>query len=227
VKKPTGKQTSNDHVIKLAPVLYRLCLPPLRPIAGWPWEKSKPTKVRAAQTARADFSQLSYIGVSAETDIERRKQNPNLTANDYIREGLQVHNRLPLLEAARVYSFSNLAANKGFVEIVQELQDRARKGDKWAKQTLIEWGRALGAAGKGPIPAKTKQQQRKDGKDSEHVRRIKRRTERRIEKHTQKLIEGGTDEKTALQRAKAWQLSALQENSRIKPRRTRRALAKL
>jgi len=78
---------------------------------------------------------------------------------------LQVHNRLPLLEAARVYSFSNLAANTGFVEIVQELQNRARAGDKWAKQTLIEWGRALANVGSGRLPEeKTEDEIRQNGR---------------------------------------------------------------
>jgi hypothetical protein len=205
----------------------KLYLAPVRLIAGWPWEKSRSMKVRAAQTALADFSQLSYIGVSAETDTERRKQNPNLTANDYIREGLQVQNHLLLLEAARVYPFSSLVANKGLVEIVQALQDRARKGDEWAKKTLIEWGRTLGAAGRGPKSAKTKQQQRKDAKDSEHVRRIKKQTARHIDKRTQKLVEQGSDEKTATQAATVWRFSSLQENPRIPTHRKRRVVAKV
>jgi hypothetical protein len=220
-------QQPRDVILTPDPLVLRLSLPPLKLVSGWPWEKSRPKKVREAQTVTADFSQLSYIGVSTERDAELRKQNPDLTANDYIREALHTHNRLPLLEAARVYAFSNLIANRGFVEIMQELQDKAREGDTRAKATLKAFGEALGASGRGKKPAKTKQRQEEDEKDGEHIRRIVKHAVRGIKEHKEKLMERGADKETAARVAKTWRLADLQENSRIKSGRKSRVLAAL
>src|SRR5262245_19562113 len=106
------------QVVKPDPLVFQITLPKVKVFNGWPEEKSSSTRIRAAQTAQGDFAQLSYIGVPTSVAIEQLKRDPTRTAVDYIREALQVRNRLLLLEVVRIYSFSNLVANAGFVTLI-------------------------------------------------------------------------------------------------------------
>src|SRR5262245_20067040 len=98
-------------------------------VRGFEDEQMSPKQLRVAQAEHGDFSEASYIGIPIEAFTKAVFLNPYRTAVDDIWEGVQNQNRRRLLLAAKVYQISNLAQNEGFLEILQELQDRARKGD--------------------------------------------------------------------------------------------------
>jgi hypothetical protein len=130
------------------------------------YEEVSPERIRRIQANPFDFSALTYFGVPTETALRDMFRDPNRTAVDDIWQALQNRNRGLLLLAAKLHLISNLAQNEGFVAILQELQNRARKGDTWAKATLKAFGQALGVVGKGKTSAKTEPQRRNAKADS-------------------------------------------------------------
>jgi hypothetical protein len=154
----------------------------LPPRAVYPW----PEKIRVAQTLSGDFSKIAYAGVSHEEALTR---DPNRTAVDDIREALQRRNADPLLSAAKRFSFSNLITNPGFVACIQDLQDRGRRGDKWAKTTLTAVGRALGDVVQGPtstLSPEARQANRRAQNSKSSAKRNARAAAKRLAKKIQK-----------------------------------------
>jgi hypothetical protein len=151
-KRPPYVVTPNSFVIDLS-------IPPPQRVAGWPRSEEPPRRIRAAQSAHGDFSQLSYLGVPTDVALQRVAHQPDRTAVDDIRDALQRRDRRPLLLAAKLYPYANLAANADFVAVMQDLQTSARAGDQWAKATLKAFGEALGAVGQGQTATAPKEEQ--------------------------------------------------------------------
>jgi hypothetical protein len=88
-------------VIRVDPLEVHPGLPTSRLREGWSDSKPSLKRIRAARAAQPDFARLAYIGVTADTALQRLKRQPNRTAIDDIWDAIQAHDPRPLLLGIR------------------------------------------------------------------------------------------------------------------------------